>query len=410
MKQKNNNMQTSHLKLREIIWEITGECNNGCTYCGSKTIRNIKNSNESILKIAKAIAQYPPEEINISGGDPFLVEPDIHQELVSLFRANNIVCKLIASPNSLITNDGEINRNAFDIIQLYDWIGISINNKKELEKFRKYKEEFKFKNFTIITNFNIQNLYDFDLIETFAKGQDCLWTIQFTVCDESSPLALYSAENEEAFNHLKEKYYSSTAKIILSDNIRADVGCGAGRSSIGITYNGAVIPCLSMRSWTNPLLEKDLYFITETPLQEIWMNGFKQQRFGCFECCKDACNNKFLENKKVIPLKKIEIPFEDFEEKKGKDWKKILEEISKKQKQDTPAPYPKIEPQVVMYGVVSPRDTITLVYGVPSPIDCNENVYIYDVIDNSKSEIKYTNENLSDESEKTSGESEDCKK
>ena len=88
-------MQAPHIKLKEIVWEITGECNNGCTYCGSKSIRTIKNSNKTILTIAKAIAQYPPEEINISGGDPFLVEPDIHEEIVHLFKIKNVVCKFL---------------------------------------------------------------------------------------------------------------------------------------------------------------------------------------------------------------------------------------------------------------------------------------------------------------------------
>lgn len=381
-------MQAPHIKLKEIIWEITGECNNGCTYCGSKSIRTIKNSNEMILTIAKAIAQYPPEEINISGGDPFLVEPDIHKEIKDLFYRNGITCKLIASPSSLVSNEGEVIQSTFDTIQVYDWIGVSINNKKELEKFQKYKEEFKFKNFTIITNFNLQNLYDFDLIEEFVKEQDCLWTIQFTVYKETSPLALYSDENEEAFNFLKEKYTRSTAKIILSDNIRTDIGCGAGLSSIGITFNGIVIPCLSMRSWTKYDVAdaKVTYNITETPLKEIWENGFEKQRFGCFECCKDACQNKFLEPKKLNSQEVIQVPFENKD-----DWKKFLEEIHEKTKKNPnlPNPFPEIDPgQVVMYGVASPGRV--LVYGVSMPTD---NVYLYGVITDSTNIQEYKHEN-----------------
>jgi RNAse (barnase) inhibitor barstar len=277
-------------------------------------------------------------------------------------------------------------------MQVYDWIGVSINNKKELEKFRKYKEEFKFKNFTIITNFNLQNLYDFDLIEKFVKEQDCLWTIQFTVYKEASPLALYSNENEEAFNFLKEKYTKSTARIILSDNIRTDIGCGAGLSSIGITFNGIVIPCLSMRSWTkyDVVDAKVIYNITETSLKEIWENGFKKQRFGCFECCKDACQNKFLEPKELNPLEIIQIPFKSpFE--KNHDWKKFLEEIHEKSKENPNLPhtFPEIEPgHVVMYGVASPGRV--LVYGVSMPTD---NVYLYGVITDSTNIQEYKHEN-----------------
>jgi len=374
-------MQNQHLKLKEIIWEITGECKNGCTYCGSKSIRNIKNSNEKILKIAEAISLFPPEEINISGGDSFLVEPDIHEKIIQLFQSKNIVCKLIVNPNSLC--DGiKINQAAFDVIRLYDWIGISINSKKELDRFISYKKDFGFKNFTVITNFNVQNLYDFDLIEKYVKEQDVSWTIQFTVYDDpNNPLALYNPENEGAFNFLENKYIASTAKIILSDNIRADIGCGAGLCSVGITYDGTVIPCLSMRSWTKPLLEKDLYNITETPLQEIWINGFKQQRFGCFKCCKDACNNKFLKIKNPIFQKIFEID-QGKEPKEIKNWKKILEEITKKQEPAPSAPFPRIEPRVVMYGV-SPGQVY--VYGVPD----GRNVYFYGASSFESSDTSY---------------------
>lgn len=352
-------MQNQHLKLKEIVWEITGECHNNCKYCGSKQVKNKTASNETIKTIALAIAKYPPEEINISGGDPLIVEPDIHADILKLFHQKNIVCKLIVSPNSLVTNDGIINQSAFDIIQSYDWIGISINNKKELEKFKSYKgtdnAQYGFKNFTIITNFNIQNLYDFDLIERFVKEQNCMWTIQFTVYDDpNNPLSLYHPDNEAIFNYLKEKYQNSKENIILSDNIRNDVPCGAGRCSIGITNNGIVIPCLSMRSWAKPADITDCYNIIYTPLKEIWINGFKKQRFGAFKCCKDACNNKCLEQKQSLPKKTSE---PETEKVKTHDWNKILEEIKEKYKPVLPTtPWPG---EVVMYGVASPKRDIT---------------------------------------------------
>jgi molybdenum cofactor biosynthesis enzyme MoaA len=58
------------LELQEIVWEITGECKNGCSYCGSKDAWNCITDVDKICKIADEIAKYPPKEINMSGGDP----------------------------------------------------------------------------------------------------------------------------------------------------------------------------------------------------------------------------------------------------------------------------------------------------------------------------------------------------
>jgi len=385
-------MQQQHIKLREIIWEITGECKNGCTYCGSKSVRNTKTDNETILKIAKAIAEYPPEEINISGGDPLLLSISMHEEILKIFKEKNIVCKILVNPNSL----GDSSNSAtFEILKKYDWTGISVNTSSELEKIKELlnpkfvspdvlvvetetpTQREKFENYTVITNFNIQNLYIFDSIEEFVKKNNKMWTIQFTVYDDpNNPLALYHPDNEAAFNVLKEKVEKSGARIILSDNIRNDMPCGAGISSLGITYDGKVIPCLSMRSWTKDFGE--LINILITPLEQIWINSFKEQRFGIFKCCKDACDNKCLQQKTDIFAGRefIEIPIE-----KEKDWKKFIEEIVK----ENPRPqiqdyavvmYAVVSPQIIMYGVDFPRQPNILLYGVK---DNFNRVYVYGV-------------------------------
>ena len=348
-------MQKQHLKLKEIIWEITGECKNGCTYCGSKSIRNQKNNEPLIAAIAEAILKYPPEEINISGGDPLLVGHSVHQTIISSFKEKSIICKLIINPISL-------NSTSHPTIALYDWVGISINTKKDLEKFIEYKKENNFKNFTVITNFNLQNLYDFNLIESFVKEQDCLWTIQFTIYEsQNNPLALYNPENEEAFKSLKEKYMASSAKIILSDNIRADIGCGAGLSSLGILYDGQVVPCLSMRSWESPEVKLGGASIINLSLKEIWENGFKKQRFGCFECCKDSCNNKTLLQKEEQFL--ISNP----KQNEAKiDWDKLTKGLDKLKFPPHFDPPPSFPPhQVIMYGV-TPN---VMIYGVRGYFD-----------------------------------------
>lgn len=335
-------MQNQHLKLKEIIWEITGECKNGCSYCGSKDVTNKKTNKDTIIKIAKEIAKYPPEEIDMSGGDPLLVPVEVHREILQILKEKGIKCKILANPNSLLNNS-----DAFDILGMYDWIGVSINTKSELDKFIKYTKEVSSRpTYTIITNFNIVNLYEFDLIEAFVKEQDNLWTIQFTIYNDENSLALYN--NDSALEFLQNKINKSDARILLSDNIRNDNSCGAGLCSVGITYDGYVIPCLSMRSWCNPV-EQHTLSILNTSLENIWINGFKEQRFGQFKCCKDVCKNKCIFPKAdIIKIQEITKDIKD------KTLKEFLGELQKNSPQI-------IHDRVVIYGV---QDNQTIMYAV----------------------------------------------
>jgi len=267
-------MQKPPIKLREIIWEITGQCFNNCSYCGSKDVSKKALTHEQIIDIAQAIADFPPKEINISGGDPLTLPADLHIEILRILKQSEIVCKIIVNPKS-IKNPLSA---AFEIVKMYDWAGISINTQKELQIFEDIAETKEYENYTVITNFNIQNLYQFEEIEAFVKKYDKMWTIQFTVYqDKDNPLALYHPDNQIAFELLQQKVNTSSAKIVLSDNIRNDMPCGAGFSSVGITYDGYVIPCLSMRSWRDiqNLCEKEIYQnILKTPFEEIWQTSF----------------------------------------------------------------------------------------------------------------------------------------
>jgi MoaA/NifB/PqqE/SkfB family radical SAM enzyme len=323
-------MQTPKLKLREIIWEITGRCENGCSYCGSKEVWNEEINEENIVKIAKKIAEYPPEEIDISGGDPLLVSFITHEKVVGILKEAGIKVKILFNPKSYAKCDKSI-------FLLYDWIGISVNTEEELNIVKDIPL-----NFTIITNFNTQNLYLYDNIEDFVKSRGAIWQVQFTMTNKKD-LAIY--ENNLAQDNLFNKMHSSIRKgvrIIAADNMN-DSPCGAGTSSIGILYNGNVVPCLSMRSWTK--VEDNVQgnlLDDKQSLINIWINGFKKYRYDSFECCKDQCRGVvFIPNliRRIIKTPSNTEPF-------------MQPVYAVKRPQD---------PIVMMYGV-SPDTTI--VYGV----------------------------------------------
>jgi len=307
-------MQRAHCELIEIIWEITDNCGQNCSYCGSKDILNqTPIDNERIKKIGDRIANYPPKEIDISGGNPLLVDYGTHKYLVNKFKAKNIKCKILFNPFNLTTGvlkDTLASYNDIRVIDLYDWVGISINTKKELERLKELNLKCVNKT-TVITNFNVSNVFLFKEIENFVLLNNISWQIQYTMYKGDDENALY--KNVEANSYLLSMVDVSAAKIIKADNMN-NGQCTAGKHSIGILANGDVMPCLSMRSWKDDLLVKG-NLITQD-LASIWLEGFAIFRCNGFDCCKDVVNNTLegTTQVEIISLPKIEkkptVPFE----------------------------------------------------------------------------------------------------
>ena len=282
------------LILKEIIWEITGRCENGCKYCGSKDVWNNEIVNERIKRIAYEISLYPPEEIDISGGDPLLIDYDIHKYVVDTLKAKGVKCKILSNTKSMRKNT-----NYPEIFSLYDWKGISVNSQEDIDYIYSHlasAEHFFvpsfYKSVTYITNFNVENIFLFDKIKPLVEKVGAPWMVQFTIYkDKDNNLAIYN--NPDAFKFLRDKINNSNVRIIPSDNIN-DNECSAGINSLGILDSGEVIPCLSMRSWKNDdiIIESQGNILNE-PLEKIWTERFLKQRFSkeC-KCCKDWCNNK----------------------------------------------------------------------------------------------------------------------
>jgi len=356
-------MQPKKLELREIIWEITGRCENHCEYCGSKEAWNSPIEPDNIIKIAQNIAKYPPKEIDISGGDPLLLPYGLHLKVTDILKKAKIKCKILINLKSIKNNITEIAK----ILSLYDWVGLSINTLEELKLFNYC---FPISKSTIISNFNLQNIFIYSDIENFVKENNLMWQIQFTMYkDVDNPLALYN--NEKALYFFSEKVSQSLGdkvKILIADNANCG-NCGAGFNSIGILYNGDIVPCLSMRSWADikdvvvgNILGEDwnkpsVHSEDKIELQYIWEKRFNDYRFESFKCCKDHCKNKCV----TIFVKEAKSIFED-ELNKLKD----KEEKNKHEKICPP-------PRVMLYGV----QPYTYVYACPS--DWNNTVSVYAV-------------------------------
>jgi len=275
----------SGLKLNEIIWEITGKCKNGCSYCGSREEWYKPVNNELILKIAQEIANFPPKAIDISGGDPLLVDFEIHKELVRILKEKGVECKILINPKSYRGMDNyDLIAERFELLSLYDWIGISLNDEEEIEL---WKEKVGIvKNCTIISNFNDGNIHLFDKIaECVTLTESKNWQVQLTMNEVGAQI------NDANFDILSAKINGVHGiNIIVADNMN-EGSCWAGTSSIGILSTGDIVPCLSMRSWCarNIDIQGNIF----EGLGKIWREKFTAYRFEDFVCCKDHCKRCF---------------------------------------------------------------------------------------------------------------------
>jgi hypothetical protein len=247
-------------------------------------------SHEHIFSIVDCICKYPPEEINISGGDPLLLPHESHALMVGkLHDAGCKAVKIIVNPKS-ITRWNDSN----ECLEYYDWIGLSINTVEELELTKDRWDLINSKkNVTIITNFNIDNVFNYSMIESFVRENSLCWQIQFTMYSNDNVKAIYSNNDAKDFLFERIKHSKETnVKLILADNINSGE-CGAGIQSIGILSDGTVVPCLSMRSWSK--VDDRYGNVLKTPLKEIWERNLTDLRCNSFKCCKDICNAPYEE-------------------------------------------------------------------------------------------------------------------
>lgn len=276
-------------KLKEVIWEITNECKNGCTYCGSKELRGCVTTVPTILGIAKQLSEYPPEELNISGGDPLLVSPFTHQAIHDMLYGKTKL-KLLFNPLSF-NNTGLYMFQIEEIFDYYELIGVSINTTKELMKMTEHANLLTSGKFVVITNFNTGNIFKYPEIEAFVKEYDLSWQIQYTTYKGLDDNALYQNESaKKVLFDLIDKSYANGVKLVLADDLNEGI-CSAGQYSCGILANGDIVPCLSMRSWLD-----DIYVagnILMSSMEDIWSLGFAKYRCQDCQSCKDICNSPY---------------------------------------------------------------------------------------------------------------------
>lgn len=277
------------IALEEVTWEITDNCEQKCSYCGSaNSLNRTRIDLDNIRSIADNLSTVKTlSEVNVSGGNPFLVPTEGHEAVVHILKPQ-VEVKLVVNPFNFDTNE-----DAPVIACMYDLVGVSINTRRELVR----ASEHDVRNVidVAITNFNTANVMLFDELEKYVLDNDLTWQIQLTMYRGQCDDALY--ESRSGLKYLQEKISGSRTKIMIADNA-CHGNCFAGMRSMGVLANGDVVPCLSMRSYkTREELQKLIVGnLLNTSADHVWRNGFSQFRHDDFSCCKDVTNCELVAN------------------------------------------------------------------------------------------------------------------
>lgn len=324
-------------ELNEILWEFTLKCNKNCKYCGSKNVLNKENKSKYTQeKIAEYITKVKPESVTITGGEPSC-EINKLRKCVKILSDSKIKVKILTNGNLF----KEVIGVSDDLYCMVDHYGLSINTIEDINIAKKNRYDKFIDKTTVITNFGLHNINDFDTIAKYAIQFPC-WQVQLTMGNELQLDLKQINELNDKINKYKDLFC-----VIKADNFNCGK-CTAGINSFSITYDGMIIPCLSYRSWkSNLMIQGEVKDIVK-----IWKKGFEFNRNREFvPCCKD-----------ITGIKKVcSCSFDN-----------IQEVLRKEEKKETPA-------DIYVYGVAipTPNDYNHIqVYGVgqgPQVIDENDN-------------------------------------
>jgi len=317
------------LKLKEIIWEVTLKCSNGCKYCGSKTVLRRDNPPfEQLDRIAQEIVSYGVNTVTLSGGEPGELPSEHLDHIIQTLTDGGIDVRIVTNGKILAQ------WSWYKQIDKVTCIGLSVN--EEWPYWFDYVDGHE-KDITIITNFGTHNVWQFDALSEFVRSSGFgTWQIQLTMGEFQLP--------PNGISYLRERIRNHTTGVsyILADNLQDEHTCSAGISTCGITADGDVIACLSERACNNGIATPYGNLNKQT-LKEIWESQFKDIRFGagythsCRKCIKYPAIERLTPT--IAPKPATPLPEQPIE---------------------LPDPYKPLE--VTLYGVRPYEGTI--VYGV----------------------------------------------
>jgi len=343
------------IKLKEVLWEITNQCNRSCSYCGSRDIINCGEDTPLVkkLEIADEIGKNA-ESVTISGGEPFNMNPDDLSGCVTILRGHG--CNV-----AVVTNGDKLYNSHFGI---FDRVGVSLNTPEDCKTissiFTHRINSEHYSSIVFIVNINKINFFDVDSIIQTAKNFNIPIQFQLTMYKTKDDAMINGEHIATTRDKLTKFCKAESVSFVFADNLQESHECSAGIRTCGVLFNGDVVPCLSERSWKlAPRVQGNLLIHN---MSVVWKDAFKGCRFeDDYKCCRDCFN---YTEPKPEPVLKEEEAVKERDVLKG--WKEMNVSESTQE----------IGRDMMLYGVVdiyppystkpnlNQGETITMLYGV----------------------------------------------
>lgn len=282
-----------------VVWEITNNCNFKCPHCRAYQ-KNEKENIELENKILDEIIKSEIMVVNLSGGEP-LLNPRIF-EIAKKLSDNNIY--VIISTNGYFYEKYRQNILESGI----KYVQVSLDGPKFLhEEFRGVKDSFKraigalkmAKEDGLLTQMNItitsRNLstLEWNYEKALEIGVDKVFYRRVVPYGKAKVNDYILPPKEEYYNKIisLSKLDSNKLRVLIDDPIlnvllknekKEYLACGAGINNLGISSDGNVYPCIFLR--------EKMGNIKEDSLIDIWNNSYiikklKQREInGCGSC------------------------------------------------------------------------------------------------------------------------------
>ena len=278
----------------KAIWEITHQCNYGCSYCifscNNKKIEN-ELTTEECIHVIDELSQHNFKHLKITGGEPFL-----RKDIIEILKyASTRLITDISTNASLLTPQKIKLLNELKLKMIH----VSLDgNKNEHESVRgnnTYERTIKgleyLKDSTnkirigSVIHFNNQNNLENLVIESEKlNAREIIFSIMEPVYNQDKSLVKTISNEQliETINSLKEKYQG---RIIVNYNFGKQLNyinkCPAGEKFIFINNFGQISPC----TW---VYENNKNCISKSSLRDKSLN----------EVMQDESLTKFLKLKK----------------------------------------------------------------------------------------------------------------
>lgn len=317
------------------VWEVTMGCNMRCKHCGSSCERSLPDelTTEEALKLCDDLGKLGFQWITLSGGEPTTRKDwDL---IAKRLKENNIIPNIIT--NAWLLDESTVIKAKNVGVNT---IAISMDGLESTHDFIRKKGSFQRDmkaidlivqngmSCSIITTINNVNINELEeLKKIFVEKKISAWQLQLGLpmgnmlknkqlvaepfhVDQVIDFAYKTMLEDKIRIHLADcmGYFNIKEVEVRKHTLKLEEypwnGCGAGKSVVGILYNGDITACTSIRNKefiAGNIRERSIKDIWEDPNSFTWNREMKKEKLEglCGKCkygerCHGGCTNSRL--------------------------------------------------------------------------------------------------------------------